>query len=66
MKDEQGSRIELNSRVEVGDGKVNSNKVENNKVTKEKNYQKMSKSKKTIKSLDFFTFGTRLMFTKLR
>ena len=49
-----------------GNSKVDSNEVEDNNVAKRKNYQKTSKSKKTVGFSDFHTFKTRLSFTKLR
>ena len=68
-KDEHNSRTELNDRGGVGDGEVDSNKVEDNKVAEEKNHQKTRntfKFKNMVKSLDFFTLKARLPFTKLR
>ena len=50
--------------------KVDSNEVEVDKVGKKVQKlfksKKLSKSKKTIRSLDFFTLGAKLAFTKLR
>lgn len=62
-KDKYNDEIELDGRSEVDD-----NKIGDNRVAKEKNHQKtgkMSKYKKTIRSLDFFTFGAKLVFIKL-
>lgn len=55
--------IGSNSKNEFGN-----NEVSNNKVIKKKNYQKIFKSKKMLKSitLGFFTLEVRLAFTKLR
>lgn len=46
--------------------KVDSNEVRDNEVVEEKNHQKTSKSKKTIRSSDYFIFGNSLVFTKFR
>ena len=64
-----GDRISSNSRAKCdGRCKIYINEVKDNEV--EKNDQKISKSKNLFKSkkteLDFFTFGARLTFTKLR
>ena len=64
-KAEQDSRCKIGGN-EVGGGKVDSGEIGDNKVAKEKNHQKMSKSKKTIRFSDFFTLKVRLRFTKLR
>lgn len=51
---------------------VNNIEVEDNKNTEVKNHQKTfqsqktSNSKKKIGSLNFFTFGARLVFIKMR
>ena len=51
------------SKREIDDGKVGVGEVEDNEVGKKA--QKLFKSKNSSKS-DFFTFGARLAFTKLR
>ena len=48
---------------EINDVKIDGGKI-GNEV--EKKGQKMSKSKKTLGSLDFLTLGAKLVFTKLR
>ena len=69
---EYGDKTKLDNRDDLGVNEVDGNEIENNDVVKEKNHQKISKSeklfisKKTIESSDFFTFGIRLIFTKLR
>ena len=73
------SRVEINSNDKseldnkneisdnkIGDNKDNNNKVDNDKISKRENHQKMSKSKKTVSSLGFFTPKARLTFTILR
>ena len=50
----------------VDSAEVDGSEVEDNKITKKKNHQKMSKSKKIIRSLNFFTPKPRLVLTKLR
>ena len=57
------SRCELD--IKVDDGKVGNNEVgkKDQKTSKSKN---LSKSKKTVRSSDFFTLGARLAFIKLR
>lgn len=49
-KDEYNSKVKLNGKDKVGDGTVDGNKVGDNEIVKEKNHEKMSKSKKMIKS----------------
>ena len=51
-------------KSKLNGGKVDCNEVEDDKVGKK--VQKLSKSKKTVGSSDFFTFGAKLAFTKLR
>lgn len=65
-KKEHGSKIGLDSRDVIGSGEINGSEIRDNKCVKEKNYQKMSKSRKMIGFLDFLIFGARLAFTKLR
>ena len=60
------SKTKYNSRYKLNSNEVDDSKVGDNKVIEEKNYQKMFKSKKTIRSLDFFISKTRLTFIKLR
>ena len=54
----------------MDDVEVDSNEVEvdefGKKVQKLSKSKNLSKPKKTVRSLDFFTFGTKLVFTKLR
>ena len=50
-------------RGKVDNGEIGGGKVKDDKVGKK--VQELSKSKKTMGS-DFFTFGARLVFTKLR
>lgn len=38
----------INDRVEVNDDEIGDNKVGNNEIAKKKNYQKISKFKKTV------------------
>ena len=62
---------ELDNKDEINDSKIDGNKIKdkkikNNKFVKKKNYQRISKSKKTVGFSNFFTTGTRLVFTKLR
>lgn len=59
-------RSELDSGSEVDNSEVSGDKVEDNKIARKKNYQKISKSKKMVSFLEFFIFGARLMFTKLK
>ena len=69
-KNKYGYKTNLDDKDKIGGNKVNCGKVRDNKFVEEKNHQKifkskkMSKSKKTIKSLDFFTLGAKLAFTK--
>ena len=68
-RDEHDGRAELDGRSEVGNGEVDGNEVGDDEVAEEKDHQKTpktSKSKKTIRSLDFFTPRARLTFTELR
>lgn len=51
---------------EIGDNGIIDNKVDDDKVSKRKNHEKMSKSKKTISFLSFPTFRARLAFIRLR
>ena len=50
---------------EVDGGKIEDDEVEK-KVQKTFKSKTLSKSKKTVGSLDFFTLGTKLAFTKLK
>lgn len=62
-------KSKFDNKGKVGNNKVDKDKVRNNKVTEKKNLwktRKMSKSKKRISSLGFFTPEARLTFTKLR
>ena len=63
---EYSGRTELNGRDKIDSGEVDGSKVRNDEDVEMKNYQKISKSKKTIRSLDFFTHRGRLAFNKLR
>ena len=71
-KEKHSSKTKLDGKNKVDGNEIDSNKVEDNKVIEEKNHQKtfkskkLSKSKKTIRSLDFFTLRAKLVFTKLR
>ena len=68
-KTELNDRVEYNSRDKFDNGEFDYNEIEDNEVAEEKNHQKtraMSKFKKTIRILNFFTFGARLTFIKLR
>ena len=64
-KNIHNGRVELNGRDKISSNKVDSNGVGDNEVVEEKNYQKMSKFKKTVRSLDFLISGAKLTFTKL-
>lgn len=65
-KNKHDKRAELNGRGKIADNEVNGNEIKDNEVKEEKNYWKTSKSKKTVRFTDFFTFEVRLLFTKLR
>ena len=69
-KKKHDDRVEIGDKDEINGGEVNGNKVDNNDVVEEKNYQKISKSKKLSKSkkteLGFFILGAKLAFNKLR
>ena len=54
------------NNYEFNCSEIEGNEVGDDKVPKEKNYQKMSKSKKTIRSSDFLSLGAKLVFTKLK
>lgn len=62
------SRNMLDGKDEIGDNEVdNINKVRDNKIAKGKDHQKIwiiSKFKKMISFLKFFTLGARLAFIK--
>lgn len=60
-KNKYNGRIEFDGRNQVGGGEV-----DDDKIVKKKNYQKMSKFKNLIRSLDFFTLGARLVFIELK
>ena len=51
--------------IEVDGGEIEVDEVEK-KVHKSSKSKNLSESKKTIRSLDFFIFGAKLAFTKLR
>ena len=65
-KNKHNSGAKLDDKDKVGNNKVDGNEVGDNKIAKEKNNQKTFKSKKMVRSLDFFTFGARLAFIILR
>ena len=72
-KNRLDKRNELNNTNELNDkngfdnkSKIGGNKIRNNKVTKNNNYQKISKSKKIVCFLVFLILGARLAFIKLR
>lgn len=70
-KNDIDGKSEINNSKVYGN-KINGNEVRNDEVIKEKNYQKtfklpkISKSKETGRSLNFFTLEAKLVFTKLR
>ena len=70
-REKHSDKAELDSKNEVDSGEINSVEINNSKVkdnegAKVKNYQKMSKSKKTVGSSNFLTFEARLAFIELR
>lgn len=71
-KKKYSDKAELDGRNKVGSNKIDGIKVGDNDIAERKHYQKipkfekLSKSKMTIRSLDFFTLATRLTFIKLR
>ena len=65
-RNEYNSRVEYNGRDEFGGNEIDGSKFKDNKVAKKKNHQKISKSKKIVRSSDFLTFGARLVFIKLK
>ena len=54
------------SGSEFGSNEINGSEIKNNKVVKEKNHQKISKFKLSIRSSDFFISRARLTIIKLR
>ena len=61
-----GSKLD---KSKIDNNEVGSDKVDNEvgkKGQKTSKSKKLSKSKKTIGSSDFFTFGAKLVFTKLK
>ena len=58
-KEKHDNRTEPFDKDEIGGGEINGNEVE-------KKNQKLSKSKKTIRSSNFLISEARLLFTKLR
>ena len=62
-----GSEIDKSriDNIEIDGGEVKVDEV-GKKVHKTSKSKNLSKSKKTVRSLDFFTFGAKLAFTKLR
>lgn len=60
------NRVKYYSRYKIGSVEIHSCEVGNDEIVEKKNYEKMSKSKKLLRYLDFFTPRASLVFTKLR
>ena len=64
------SSIARRNRSEIDSNEIDGSEVGNDKVGKKvqktSKSKNLSNSKKTVRSLDFFIFGAKLVFTKLR